>query len=199
MNPPVAKFSPTCGHWTPELRLDVSLVIRRPGQRCPDSGRCRIHFRVNLTDDISSGPFEFDRRPRDRQSANASLFYSPLLALVLSPSLELKCPLPVLDLAWYFWLETFLPTSMDRRHSFDTPSGMARWARRIERCCCRCATYFPLLFVYGLTTWAVLVICSIGYNAQKSTWIGMFERASLATPPPRPSILLPCVVEEAGG
>ncbi|CAN8095764.1 unnamed protein product [Discula destructiva] len=52
---------------------------------------------------------------------------------------------------------------------------MARWARRIERCCCRCATYFPLLFVYGLTTWAVLVDCSIGYNAQKSTWIGFWS------------------------
>ncbi|KAF3760153.1 hypothetical protein M406DRAFT_218287, partial [Cryphonectria parasitica EP155] len=47
-----------------------------------------------------------------------------------------------------------------------------RWARRFERCCCRCATYFPLLFVYGLTTWAVLVVCSIGYNAQNSSWIG---------------------------
>lgn len=71
---------------------------------------------------------------------------------------------------------------MDRRRSFDTPSDMARWARRIERCCCRCATYFPLLFVYGLTTWAVLVICSIGYNAQKSSWIGMLW--------PRPRALL---------
>ncbi|PSS02501.1 DHHC palmitoyltransferase-domain-containing protein [Coniella lustricola] len=49
---------------------------------------------------------------------------------------------------------------------------MARWARRLERCCCRCATYFPLLFVYGLTTWAMLVVCSIGYNTQNSFWIG---------------------------
>lgn len=65
---------------------------------------------------------------------------------------------------------------MDRRHSLDsTPSVMARWARRIERCCCRCATYFPLCFVYGVTTWAVAVLCSIGYNAQKSAWIGMLR------------------------
>ncbi|GAB1730225.1 hypothetical protein NU195Hw_g3607t1 [Hortaea werneckii] len=29
--------------------------------------------------------------------------------------------------------------------------------RRLERCCCRTFTYFPLAFVYGLTTWAVWV------------------------------------------
>ncbi|KAI0205140.1 palmitoyltransferase PFA3 [Astrocystis sublimbata] len=37
-----------------------------------------------------------------------------------------------------------------------------RWARRIERYCCGCLTYFPLAFVYGLTTWAVWVVVSIG-------------------------------------
>lgn len=62
---------------------------------------------------------------------------------------------------------------MDGRRSLDASSVMARWARRIERCCCRCATYFPLAFVYGITTWAVFVDCNIGYNAQKSSWIGM--------------------------
>lgn len=62
---------------------------------------------------------------------------------------------------------------MDERRSLDTTSVMARWARRIERCCCRCATYFPLAFVYGITTWAVFVDCNIGYNAQNSRWIGM--------------------------
>lgn len=61
---------------------------------------------------------------------------------------------------------------MDGRRSLDASSVMARWARRIERCCCRCATYFPLFFVYGITTWAVFVDCNIGYNAQKSSWIG---------------------------
>ncbi|KUI63937.1 Palmitoyltransferase pfa3 [Cytospora mali] len=64
---------------------------------------------------------------------------------------------------------------MDEPHSLDNHSGMARWARRFERCCCRCATYFPLLFVYGLTTWAVIVLCSIGYNSPKSTWIGTWS------------------------
>ncbi|CAK7210935.1 palmitoyltransferase for Vac8p [Sporothrix bragantina] len=33
-----------------------------------------------------------------------------------------------------------------------------RLARRIERACCTCATYFPLAFVYGISTWAVWVI-----------------------------------------
>ncbi|OAA53968.1 Zinc finger, DHHC-type, palmitoyltransferase [Niveomyces insectorum RCEF 264] len=33
-----------------------------------------------------------------------------------------------------------------------------RFVRRIERICCTCATYFPLAFVYTLTTWAVWVL-----------------------------------------
>ncbi|KAI1360272.1 palmitoyltransferase PFA3 [Xylaria arbuscula] len=37
-----------------------------------------------------------------------------------------------------------------------------RWARRIERYCCRGLTYFPLAFVYGITTWAVWVVVKIG-------------------------------------
>lgn len=72
---------------------------------------------------------------------------------------------------------------MDERRSFDASSVMARWARRIERCCCRCATYFPLAFVYGITTWAVFVDCNIGYNAQQSSWIGMITRSLLARKP----------------
>ncbi|KAI2465663.1 palmitoyltransferase PFA3 [Annulohypoxylon bovei var. microspora] len=48
-----------------------------------------------------------------------------------------------------------------------------RWARRFERYCCNCLTYFPLAFVYGLTTWAVWVVVSIGSSAtQKPGWIG---------------------------
>ncbi|ROV91464.1 hypothetical protein VSDG_07135 [Cytospora chrysosperma] len=64
---------------------------------------------------------------------------------------------------------------MDEHPSLDSSLGMARWARRFERCCCRCATYFPLLFVYGLTTWAVIVLCSIGNNSPKSSWIGTWS------------------------
>ncbi|XXH00531.1 hypothetical protein Hte_006879 [Hypoxylon texense] len=48
-----------------------------------------------------------------------------------------------------------------------------RWARRIERYCCISITYFPLAFVYGLTTWAVWVVVNIGSSTtSKPTWIG---------------------------
>jgi len=46
-------------------------------------------------------------------------------------------------------------------------------ARRIERYCCAAATYFPLAFVYGLTTWAVWVETKVGFLPTKSKWIGM--------------------------
>ncbi|KAH7369172.1 palmitoyltransferase PFA3 [Plectosphaerella cucumerina] len=50
---------------------------------------------------------------------------------------------------------------------------MGRWARRAERCCCTFATYLPLSFVYGLTTWAVWVDVRIGSSqADKPTWLG---------------------------
>ncbi|RMZ85555.1 hypothetical protein DV737_g579, partial [Chaetothyriales sp. CBS 132003] len=39
-----------------------------------------------------------------------------------------------------------------------------RCARRCEGCCCAVGTYFPLAFVYSLTTWAVLVETGIGYG-----------------------------------
>ncbi|KAG7127528.1 Palmitoyltransferase pfa3 like protein [Verticillium longisporum] len=51
-------------------------------------------------------------------------------------------------------------------------AGIRRWARRIERCCCTSLTYFPLLFVYGLTTWAVWVDVSIGSSQSKVAWLG---------------------------
>ncbi|KAI3321970.1 palmitoyltransferase PFA3 [Xylariaceae sp. AK1471] len=51
-----------------------------------------------------------------------------------------------------------------------------RWARRFERYCCSCLTYFPLAFVYGLSTWAVWVVVSIGAfptaEEAKTSWIG---------------------------
>ncbi|PTD05101.1 Palmitoyltransferase PFA3 [Fusarium culmorum] len=47
-----------------------------------------------------------------------------------------------------------------------------RWARKAERCCCTFATYFPLAFVYGLTSWAVWVVVNIGSVSTKSSWIG---------------------------
>ncbi|KAI1214538.1 palmitoyltransferase PFA3 [Annulohypoxylon truncatum] len=48
-----------------------------------------------------------------------------------------------------------------------------RWARKLERYCCNCLTYFPLAFVYSLSTWAVWVVVSIGTSATtKPGWIG---------------------------
>lgn len=55
-----------------------------------------------------------------------------------------------------------------------------RWARRLERYLCGCLTYFPLAFVYGLTTWAVWVVYNIGTHSDKSSWIGKYSRRSEA-------------------
>ncbi|KIX08548.1 uncharacterized protein Z518_03204 [Rhinocladiella mackenziei CBS 650.93] len=51
-----------------------------------------------------------------------------------------------------------------------TPSGrrLRICARNCERACCTVATYFPLAFVYGLTTWAVWVVTTIGFGKNKS-------------------------------
>lgn len=47
------------------------------------------------------------------------------------------------------------PTSpLRRRKSFF---------RRLERCCCTTLTHFPLVFVYGLTTWAVWVEVNVSF------------------------------------
>ncbi|KZF26541.1 Palmitoyltransferase pfa3 [Xylona heveae TC161] len=46
------------------------------------------------------------------------------------------------------------------------------WARKCERYCCLTLTYFPLAFVYGLTTWAVWVVTIIGQNSSTSDWTG---------------------------
>ncbi|OCT45372.1 Palmitoyltransferase pfa3 [Cladophialophora carrionii] len=41
-------------------------------------------------------------------------------------------------------------------------------AQRCERGCCTVATYFPLAFVYSITTWAVWVVASIGFGSHRS-------------------------------
>ncbi|KAF1927642.1 zf-DHHC-domain-containing protein, partial [Didymella exigua CBS 183.55] len=51
------------------------------------------------------------------------------------------------------------------------------WARRVERYCCNTMTYFPLLFVYGLTSWAVWVQVGIGLVPAKNAWTGHFTSA----------------------
>ena len=47
------------------------------------------------------------------------------------------------------------------------------WAKTCERACCRTITYFPLAFVYGLTTWAVWVEAGIGFGHATKGWIRM--------------------------
>ncbi|KAJ4343521.1 palmitoyltransferase for Vac8p [Didymella glomerata] len=51
------------------------------------------------------------------------------------------------------------------------------WARRVERYCCNTITYFPLLFVYGLTSWAAWVEVGIGFVPSKNAWTGHFTSA----------------------
>ena len=45
--------------------------------------------------------------------------------------------------------------------------------KRCERYCCMTLTYLPLLFVYGLTTWAIWVEVSIGFSSKRPVWTGM--------------------------
>ncbi|KAK0635335.1 DHHC palmitoyltransferase-domain-containing protein [Bombardia bombarda] len=47
-----------------------------------------------------------------------------------------------------------------------------RWARKLERYCCTCATYFPLAFVYGMTTWAVFVVVTLSSIPSGVSWLG---------------------------
>ncbi len=67
------------------------------------------------------------------------------------------------------------PELMEPYHDDDSdpPDTIPRrWARRIERCCCTCATYFPLGFVYGATTWAAWVLINLGREEAVSTRFG---------------------------
>ncbi|KAI1496535.1 DHHC palmitoyltransferase-domain-containing protein [Biscogniauxia marginata] len=66
---------------------------------------------------------------------------------------------------------------MDRIPSptLRSPGSMSpRWARRAERYCCLGLKYFPLAFVYSLTTWAVWVVVNIGSTPSKkeTSWTG---------------------------
>ncbi|EMC97895.1 hypothetical protein BAUCODRAFT_407089 [Baudoinia panamericana UAMH 10762] len=50
-----------------------------------------------------------------------------------------------------------LPGTLGRPSPPHSPPRRKHWARRLERACCQTLAYIPLLFVYGLTTWAVWV------------------------------------------
>jgi hypothetical protein len=49
------------------------------------------------------------------------------------------------------------------------------WARKVERYCCNTITYFPLAFVYGLTSWAVWVQAGIGFVPSRNAWTGTYS------------------------
>lgn len=73
---------------------------------------------------------------------------------------------------------SFSPMDRASSPSLASPSSnmSRRWARRFERYCCSCLTYFPLVFIYGITTWAVWVVVSIGSfptpEEAKASWVG---------------------------
>ncbi|KAI9816901.1 MAG: palmitoyltransferase for Vac8p [Pycnora praestabilis] len=46
------------------------------------------------------------------------------------------------------------------------------WARKCERYCCATITYFPLAFIYGLTTWAIWIEANIGFLPSADAWTG---------------------------
>ncbi|KAL2151803.1 hypothetical protein VTH82DRAFT_4986 [Thermothelomyces myriococcoides] len=50
--------------------------------------------------------------------------------------------------------------------------SVRRWARRLERSCCACVKYLPLVFVYGLTTWAVYVLVTLCSTQTRVSWLG---------------------------
>lgn len=61
------------------------------------------------------------------------------------------------------------------RSRTPSPAPMPKkMGRRIERYCCLALTYFPLLFVLFLTTWAVWVSAYIGFYESNDQWWGMF-------------------------
>ncbi|KEY67842.1 hypothetical protein S7711_04979 [Stachybotrys chartarum IBT 7711] len=47
-----------------------------------------------------------------------------------------------------------------------------RWARKVERACCSCIRFLPLVFVYSLTSWAAWVVVEIGRDSRRSKWVG---------------------------
>ena len=64
----------------------------------------------------------------------------------------------------------------------NTMGSVRRWARRLERSCCTCAKYFPLVFVYGLTTWAAYVLIMLCSKPSKVTWLGEFSTSTRFQP-----------------
>ena len=79
----------------------------------------------------------------------------------------------------------FISTDIERNAEDRRPSLGDRAAspamlrnknvRKCERYCWLAFTHFPLVFVAGITTWAVWVEAQIGFKYEKG-WIGEFQR-----------------------
>ncbi|EAA31509.3 hypothetical protein GE21DRAFT_7684 [Neurospora crassa] len=68
-------------------------------------------------------------------------------------------------------------TTSSTSTALDSPSSLSatmarRWARKLERYCCTCVTYFPLAFVYSMTSWAAYVDVSLSTTPSRVTWLG---------------------------
>lgn len=68
-------------------------------------------------------------------------------------------------------------TTSSTSTALDSPSSLSatmarRWTRKLERYCCTCVTYFPLAFVYSMTSWAAYVDVSLSTTPSRVTWLG---------------------------
>nr|POF13908.1 palmitoyltransferase pfa3 [Quercus suber] len=59
-------------------------------------------------------------------------------------------------------------------------SGRKSWARNVERCCMKTIVYFPLLFIYGLSTWAVWVALGVCFFSVQNG-LTAYSKAGLVT------------------
>lgn len=66
---------------------------------------------------------------------------------------------------------------MATNNSSSTRRRTKSFARRLERCCCTTFAYFPLVFVYGITTWAIYVEANVSFIGRAGT--GAYLRAAL--------------------
>src|SRR5690606_21347065 len=69
---------------------------------------------------------------------------------------------------------TSLPSSTFDTSEPSTPTmpSVRRWARRLERSCCACVKYLPLVFVYGLPTWGLYVLVALCATQTRVSWLG---------------------------
>ena len=64
----------------------------------------------------------------------------------------------------------------------ESPGPMKRsrksYARKVERACCSIIKYFPLAFVYGVTTWAVWVLGHMAFRSDSRSALSEFSESA---------------------